>query len=77
LSHQNIPSIFAGTFKSIPVTPTPTASLSLGDFRMRIVQIARLTQAERVVHLLAEEWGGLGHNVTLGRPRTFTYRDEA
>jgi hypothetical protein len=42
---------------------------------MRIVQIARLTEPERVVHSLAEEWGGLGHNVTLVRQRTFTYRE--
>jgi hypothetical protein len=38
---------------------------------MAIVRIARLTEAERVVHSLAEESGGLGHNVAPVRQRRF------
>lgn len=44
---------------------------------MRIVQITRLTEAERVVHLLAEEPGGLGHDVTPVRHGRFMYLGEA
>jgi hypothetical protein len=68
---------FAGNFKSISVTLALTISLSLGEFRMRIVEIVRLTEAERVVHLPAQEGGGLGHYVTLGRQRRFMRRHEA
>jgi hypothetical protein len=44
---------------------------------MGIVQIARLTEAERVVHVLAEELGGLGHDVTRVRLCRFRYLGEA
>jgi hypothetical protein len=55
----------AGTFESMSVTPI--LATALGEFWMWIVQIARLTEAERVVHSLAKESGGLGHDVTLVR----------
>jgi hypothetical protein len=46
-----------GTFESMSVTPILAAAL--GEFWMWIVQILRLTEAERVVHSLRKNWAAL------------------
>jgi hypothetical protein len=59
------------------LSPSQELQLSLSEFCMHIVQITRLTEAERVVHLLAEESGGLGHDVTPVRHGRFMCLGEA
>ena len=55
-----LPQLLSPSWGLQPITP-------LGEFCKGIVQIARLTEAERVVHVLAEELGGQAHDVTAVR----------